>query len=62
MGMLFLRRNRLKLEKSPGTINFPFFLMQLKNATNRYSTLMKLFFNPTDNPIQPEKGTKLYNE
>ena len=60
--MLFLRKTRLKLENSPGTINFPFFFMQLKMQLTGILTLMKFFFNPTDNPKQPEKGTKLYNE
>ena len=48
IGLMFLQRNHTVLYMRQRILNFPFFLMKLKTADHKYSTVLAPILNPTE--------------
>ena len=53
IGLMFLQRNHTVLNLRQGTLNFPFFSMQLKTADHKYSNVLEPILNPAEITIPP---------
>ena len=61
IGLLFLHRNSTILDMRQGILNFPFFLIQLKNENRTYPTVIEPILNPVGTVLQPGKRTTILN-
>ena len=57
IGLLILQRNKTLLDMRQGTLNFPFFLMELKNEDRTYPNIIEPILNPAETILQPGKRT-----
>ena len=60
IGLLFLQRNSTILDMRQGTLNFPFFSMQLKNEDRTYPNVIEPILNPPETILQPGKRTTIW--
>ena len=60
IGLLFPQRNSTILDMRQGTLNFPFFLMQLKNEDRTYPNVVEPILNPAKTTLQPGKRTTIW--
>ena len=58
IGPLFLQRDSITLGMRQGTLNFPFFSMQLKNEKRTYPNVIEPTLNPIETILQPENEPK----
>ena len=57
INLLFLQRNSTMRQ---GTLNFPFFSMQLKNEDRTYPNVIEPILNPVETTLQPGKRTTIW--
>ena len=60
IGLLFLQRNSTLLDMGQGTLNLPFFSMQLKNEDRTYPNVIESMLNPIETILQPGKRTTIW--
>ena len=60
IGLLFLQRNSTILDMRQGTLNFPFFSMQLKNEDRTYPNVIEPIINPIDTILQQGQRTTIW--
>ena len=60
IGLLFLQCNSTILDMRQGILNFPFFLLQLKNEERTYPNVIEPILSPVDNILQPGKRTTIW--
>ena len=59
-GLLFLQRNNTILDMRQGTLNFPFFSLQLKNEGGTHPNVIEPILNPVETILQPGKRTTIW--
>ena len=60
IGLLLLQRNSTILDMRQGTLNFPFFSMQLKNEDRTYPNVIEPILNRLETTLQPGKRTTIW--
>ena len=60
IGLLILQRKSTILDMRQGTLNFPFFSMQLKNEDRTYPNVIEPILNPVKTTLQPGKRTTIW--
>ena len=57
IGLLFLQHNSTTLDMRAGTLNFPYFSIQLKSEDRTYPKVNEPILNPVETILQPAKRT-----
>ena len=60
IGLFFLQRNSTILDMRQEILNFPFFLMQLKNEDRTDTNVIEPILNPVETILQPGKRTTIW--
>ena len=60
IGLFFLQRNSTILDMRQGSLNFPFFSMQLKNEDRTYPKVIEPILNPAETILKLGKRTTIW--
>ena len=60
IGLLFLQHNGTILDMRQGTLNFPFFPMQLKKEDGTYPNVLEPILNPVETILRVGKRTTIW--